>query len=75
MGGGGDGGSSAAVDQSNKLLQEQIDIQQRQYQQQLQSLSEQQFKVIKSQGGMNWNAGAPVGISGTTSDEWKSSQQ
>lgn len=75
MGGGGDGGSSAAVDQSNKLLQEQIDIQQREYQKQLQSLSEEQFKVIKSQGGMNWNAGAPVGISGTTSDEWKSSQK
>ena len=76
MGGnvGGGGGSSAAADQSNKLLQKQIDIHQSQYKQQLQSLSEEQFKIIKSQGGMNWNAGEPVGISGTTSEEWKSSQ-
>jgi hypothetical protein len=52
MGGnvGGGGGSSAAADQSNKLLQKQIDIQQSQYKQQLQSLSEEQFKIIKSQG-------------------------
>jgi hypothetical protein len=74
MGGDGGGGSSAAADQSNKLLQEQIDIQQRQYQQQLSSLSEEQFNIIKSQGGMNWNAGAPVGIAGTTEEEWKSSK-
>ena len=68
MGGGGGGGSSAA-DQSNKLLQEQIDIQKRQYQQQLSSLSEEQFNIIKSQGGMNWNANSPVGIGGTTKEE------
>jgi len=60
--GGGGGGDSGAADRSNQLLQEQIDIQKRQEKQQLQAVSEQQFKIIKSQGGMSWDASAPVGI-------------
>ena len=61
MGGKG-GGASKEADKSNQLLQEQIDQQKREEQDQLRALSEQEFNIVKSQGGFNWNAQKPTGI-------------
>lgn len=60
MSGGGGGSKSAKA--ANALLAQQIAMQQREYEQQLAALGEQEFSIVKSQGGMNWNAKTPTGI-------------
>lgn len=64
MGGmfGGGGDASEEAEKSNELLQKQLDEQKREEQQQLQALSQQEFNIVKSQGGLNWNAQKPTGI-------------
>jgi len=62
MGGGGDSGATDAANRSNDLLQKQLDIQRQQYKDQLQALSEKEFNIIKTKGGLNWDSGAPTGV-------------
>lgn len=52
-------GGSDSADKANALLQEQLDLAKQQTAFKLQSLQSNAMNVLKSQGGLNWNAKAP----------------
>lgn len=61
----GIGGSSrpnTANSNANAILNNQINIQHRKYNQNLAQLGQEQINIMNTQGGLNWNGAPPIGI-------------
>ena len=56
---GKDSGGSGSADKANQILQEQLNDSRQQTAFKLQYLQSDAMNVLKSQGGLNWNAKAP----------------